>query len=117
MVFERRATRTVTARVGRRATTIYHSPFAASKVARRGERRDGRGHRVAEADAAAAQGRDARFDLFGRERRLGLEEDPVNVLVVGARALNLSRAVFDEPEVEVDGHDGARVVAPGVLDL
>src|ERR1041385_3850477 len=117
MVLARRPTWAVTARVQCRATTIYHSPFTiyCLKVARRGERR--RGHRVAEADASASQAGDARLDLFGRERRLRLEEDPVDVLVVGARALNFGRAVFDEPEIEVDRHDGARVEAPAVLDL
>src|SRR2546423_4936655 len=78
----------------------HHSSLL--KVARRRERRRGRGHRVAELDGAAAQGRDPCLDLFGRERRLRLEEDPVNVFVVGARALRTGRAVFDEPEVEVD---------------
>src|SRR5215213_11992899 len=85
------------------------------KITRRSERGTRRRHRVAEANFGAAQSGDARFDLFGRERGVGLVEDPVNVLRVAALALLFRHAVAYEPEVEVDRHERLRVEAFGVI--
>src|SRR5215813_13765751 len=74
-----------------------------------------RRHCVAEPDALVSHRSHFGFDLFRRQRRVGLEKHPVDVFFILAPLLHLRHPVLDEPEIEVNRHRAFGIIFPAVL--